>query len=228
MEEIWKDIIVSGEDFSGYYQVSNKGRIKSVARQYIDTRSRKYNKPERILNPLIVGGYYAVWLYKPGIKRRYMVHCLVAEAFISNPEGLPQVSHKDENNLLTGDGCNNNVENLKWATAQENSNMPMRKTKLSGENNYFYGKHFKGELHPQYGTHRSEATKQKISQKLKEKHIKPAGSKKIICENKIYDTIQEFADFIGYRQNTVSRWLSGKRTMPQEWAEKGLSYYEKE
>ena len=228
MEEIWKDIIVGGEDFSGYYQVSNKGRIKSVARQYVDTQSRKYNKPERILNPLIVGGYYAVWLYKPGLKRRYMVHRLVAEAFISNPDGLPQVSHKDENNLLTGDGCNNNVENLKWATAQENSNMPMRKTKLSGENNYFYGKHFNGELHPQYGTHRSETTKQKISQKLKEKHIKPAGSKKIICENKIYDTIQEFADFIGYRQNTVSRWLSGKRTMPQEWAEKGLSYYEKE
>ena len=62
-------------------------------------------------------------------KRRYMVHRLVAEAFIDNPYDLPQVNHKDENPK------NNNVNNLEWCTREYNVNYGGRIARVSGENN---------------------------------------------------------------------------------------------
>ena len=52
------------------------------------------------------------------------VHRLVAEAFIPNPNNLPQVNHKDENRL------NNSVQNLEWCSAKHNANYGTRKDKL--------------------------------------------------------------------------------------------------
>lgn len=61
-------------------------------------------------------GYMVIDLYKNGKRKHHLLHRIVAEAFISNPEGLPQVNHKDENTH------NNNVSNLEWCTLGYNIN----------------------------------------------------------------------------------------------------------
>ncbi len=95
MKEIWKDI----EGYEGYYQVSNLGRVKSLERVFerfnghINIR-QKVN--EKILKPEKTRwGYLRVHLNKGGISKKYVVHRLVAYAFILNPYNLPQVNHKN-------------------------------------------------------------------------------------------------------------------------------------
>lgn len=115
--EIWKDI----EGYEGLYQVSNKGRIKSVARVLQRKNGVKLPLPEKILSftkskptkrhPKI---RYSVQLWKENEKRLLSVHRVVAKAFIPNPKNKPQINHID------GDTTNNCIENLEWVTAQEN------------------------------------------------------------------------------------------------------------
>lgn len=60
-------------------------------------------------------GYWLVQLsLESGERKHHLVHRLVAEKFIPNPLGLPQVNHKD------GDKSNNHVSNLEWCTQSFN------------------------------------------------------------------------------------------------------------
>lgn len=154
MKEIWKDI----KNYEGLYQVSNLGKVRSYP--------NFSHKDFFVLKQWITQGYYYVKLFKDGKRKSYSVHRLVAEAFIPNPDNLPQIGHKDENNFKTGDGCNNCVDNLEWCTAKENANMPKRKDRTFGENNPFYG------------LHHTEETRNKIRQKHKGKHLSLETKKK--------------------------------------------------
>ena len=111
MDEIWHDI----EGYEGLYQISNKGRVKSL-----------YKASERILRPGINGsGYMFVCLYKNHIIQQPRIHRLVAEAFIPNLDNKPEVNHKDENKK------NNCVENLEWIRHIDNCNYGTRNKRLS-------------------------------------------------------------------------------------------------
>ena len=94
--EIWADI----PKYKGKYQVSTKGRVRSLLRG-----------KERVLTPWLTTGYPTVSL---GRRNKQLVHRLVAEAFIPNPERRPQVNHKN------GDRTDNRVNNLEWVSSREN------------------------------------------------------------------------------------------------------------
>lgn len=110
MKEKYKDI----PNYEGLYQVSNLGNIKSVARSYTNSKGKAYNIKERILKLTISNGYYSVTLNNKS-KKRFTIHRLVAQVFISNPENKEEVNHKDGNKL------NNCYNNLEWCTKSENT-----------------------------------------------------------------------------------------------------------
>lgn len=108
-DETWKDI----EGYEGLYQVSNLGRVKSLSRKVFHC-NRVTHKEEKILSTINnKNGYVRVELSN-GNKKKYLVHRLVAQAFIQNNENKKYVNHI---NRIKND---NRVENLEWATASEN------------------------------------------------------------------------------------------------------------
>ena len=111
MREIWKDII----GFEGLYQVSNHGRVKSLSHEVIRSNGNIQHFKEKILHPgSMTSGYYFVGLTKNKICKNFAVHRLVTQAFIVNPNSLPDVNHKD------GNKKNNNVSNLEWCSGSYN------------------------------------------------------------------------------------------------------------
>ena len=112
MEEIWKDVV----GYEGYYQVSNLGRVRSLARTYTTNRCTCHIKGKFLKLSLRKEGYYKVNLNKNNKYETMLVHRMVANAFLPNPRNLPQINHKDE------DKKNNHVSNLEWCDAKYNTN----------------------------------------------------------------------------------------------------------
>lgn len=95
--EIWKEV----NNYEGSYWVSNLGRVK--------------NRHGHILKPEYSNkGYACVQLRKDNKMKKHRVHRLVAEIFIPNPDGLPEVNHIDENKT------HNRASNLEWCTHSQN------------------------------------------------------------------------------------------------------------
>lgn len=99
MTEKWEDI----KGYTGLYSVSTTGKVLS-------------HQSEKLLKPFVNHkGYLIVQLSKNGHRQNKRIHRLVAEAFIPNPDALPEVDHIDN------DMQNNKVENLRWVTGSCNT-----------------------------------------------------------------------------------------------------------
>ncbi|RKJ52866.1 hypothetical protein D7X33_31535, partial [Butyricicoccus sp. 1XD8-22] len=109
--EVWKTI----KGYEGYYEVSNLGRVRSLARIVVDKSGRKHNVKSKILKSRKGGpGYLTVNLNKDGKGKTFNVHRLVAEQFIPNVYNKRVVNHID------GNKTHNHVNNLEWVTHSEN------------------------------------------------------------------------------------------------------------
>lgn len=99
--ELWKDI----KGYEGIYKISSLGTIKRIT-----TNKEKIRIPFKTHN-----GYLRLTLHKDGIRKRYMVHRLVAETFIPNLHvDRIFVNHKNHNRT------DNRTNNLEWVTHQMN------------------------------------------------------------------------------------------------------------
>lgn len=99
--EIWRAIV----DTKGFIEVSNEGRVRSLLT----------GKPRVLKTQPDKKGYHRIRVTIEREKMSYKVHREVAKAFISNPDNLPQVNHKD------GNKDNNAVANLEWVTNMDNA-----------------------------------------------------------------------------------------------------------
>lgn len=114
MNEIWKDV----EGYEGLYQVSNLGRVKSLG--------NNKNRKEKIMKiSKNKDGYLYIDFHRNGKHKKFLIHRLVAQTFLDNPNNLPQVNHKDEN------PTNNSVDNLEWCNSKYNNNYGTRNNKAS-------------------------------------------------------------------------------------------------
>lgn len=113
-EEIWKPVV----GYEDYYEVSNHGRVRSL--NYNKTGQKKLLRPSKTTN-----GRMQVILCFVGTKKHKLIHRLVAEAFIPNPENKPCIDHLDTNAL------NNYADNLRWCTLSENNLNPITRQRLS-------------------------------------------------------------------------------------------------
>lgn len=123
MVEVWRDIIITKNggvvfDFTGKYQVSSEGRVRSL--NYRSTGEIKLMKQHK--NNC---GYLYVGLYVNGKQENFYVGRLVATAFIPNPDNLPEVNHINENKE------DNRIENLEWCDRDYNCNHGTRNEKVA-------------------------------------------------------------------------------------------------
>ena len=113
MNEEWRPVL----GYEGLYEVSNTGQVRSLD---------KYDSMNRFLRGRILRlftdglGYLRAQLYSNSKRKSFLVHRLVAQAFIPNPDNLPQVNHRDEN------PSNDNVDNLEWCDGKYNVNYGTR------------------------------------------------------------------------------------------------------
>lgn len=119
--EIWKDI----EGYEGLYQVSDLGRVRSLDRE--DAQGRRI-KGTVLAGSLNGKGYLKVSLCRYGDVEGKLIHRLVAEAFIPNPDGLSEVNHLDE------DKMNNAVSNLEWCSRPYNINYGAHNERMAKAN----------------------------------------------------------------------------------------------
>ena len=152
MSEEWRPI----EGYEGLYEVSSYGRVRSLDR-YVKTCYEAYKLHKgKILSPAKdKNGYLKVNLCCNGKHNTIRVHKLVAQAFIPNPDNLPEVNHKDE--VKT----NNNVDNLEWCDRSYNISYGTRteRQKKTNIQNGFWTGLSKEEYMKKYNQDRKEYRK---------------------------------------------------------------------
>ncbi|MFW3529758.1 NUMOD4 domain-containing protein [Staphylococcus caprae] len=113
MKEKWRDVV----GYEGIYEVSNKGRVRTHKNKTTYTKKHgvRHWKQRYLKDKTPNGRDVRVSLWKDGKHKDFLVHRLVAFAF------MPVVKGKECINHIDGNPKNNNVENLEWCNHLENN-----------------------------------------------------------------------------------------------------------
>lgn len=196
-EEIWKDIA----GYEGLYQVSNFGRVKCLTKRRFNKLTNCYIVyPEKMMQSILhTCGYYVMSLRDiNGKRKQFKTHRIVAEAFIPNPDNLPQVNHKDE------DKSNNRVENLEWCTSKYNNNYGTRIERLVSTKKERFN------------------TDKEYRNRIQNRAIRNGRkmSKKVICveTGQIFNSIREAANYVNKTPTAISlSCRKGQTTYGYHW-----------
>ena len=114
MVEEWKDVV----GYEGIYEVSNHGQVRTHKNKttYTNRHGIRHWKQRVLKEKSKANRDVRINLWKNGKSKDFLVHRLVAEAFIQNPDNKPTINH------IGGNPRNNHVDNLEWATYYENNN----------------------------------------------------------------------------------------------------------
>lgn len=119
--EEWRDVV----GYEGYYQVSSFGRVRSLDRMVKHPNGGLRKLKGRIISPSIRNHYPSIMIGANGVRIHKNIHRLVADAFIPNPDNLPQVNHRNEDKTC------NIPDNLEWCDSKYNMNYGNRSAKCS-------------------------------------------------------------------------------------------------
>lgn len=200
-EEIWKDVgVYDGVDFTGCYEVSNKGGVRALNRIIMRKNGRKQIKDGHIMRQYDDGhGYMKVFLKKNGKMKSPKVHQLVALRFIPNPD--PE--HKTQVNHIDEDKTNN-------CAAYTIGH-------IMNKQDYIYKNYFWIRL-DKYNDLAKENLMELISEKvtIKETKLHKSSNKPIMQFSKNGEFIREYpsivnaAKEIGYTKQAIQQCVSGK------------------
>ena len=132
--EIWKPTPLC----YGYLEVSSIGRVRSTERKVlvtVNSRTRNRTIKSKILSPWITKhGYHAISIVINDKRPKFLVHRLVASAFVDGFDENLTINHKD------GVKLNNVPSNLEWVSLERNSEheWETKLVNLSGENHPFH------------------------------------------------------------------------------------------
>ena len=110
------------KDYNNKYIVYKNGKVVNL-------------KKQKIINPYYdKRGRARISLCKNGGKNNILLHRLIAEYFIPNPQNKPYINHIDNN------PSNNNILNLEWCTQKENMQHAAKQNRLNNNRKYDYSK----------------------------------------------------------------------------------------
>jgi hypothetical protein len=130
-DEIWVPV----NEYEDILQVSNFGNVRTLTRDIPVNGGVRVEKGRDCSKRLKKNGYLQIAVRLGDRKRKwFLVHRLVAKAFIPNPLNLPQVNHKD------GNKQNNELSNLEWCTSSDNQYHALKAGLCSNEESHYKAK----------------------------------------------------------------------------------------
>lgn len=174
--ETWRDI----EELNGKYEISSYGRLRNKTNKVVLKPRKNYK------------GYLDIKI----CGKTKLLHRLVAQTFISNPDNKPQVNHIDE------DKTNNHVDNLEWVTAKENSNWGTRNDRRVMNTDYRKRNSSYGYVHRLDNVDWDNVNK--------DKKIAVVG-KNVNGNESLFKSIREASRATGASSGHISECINGKR-----------------